>query len=173
LSNTPYREFKQWVHEGGIRTPLIAHWPLGIDKGGAVVDQVGHVIDIMPTLIELANTEYPAIHNGKSILPMEGSSLVSSLAGNVFEHKPLFWEHQATRAIRSGDWKLVADKVEKPPFVQPWELYNLENDPTESNDVANQHPDLVDSLSSVWQAWAERCNVLPLDGRGWTPRLEE
>ena len=128
---------------------------------------------MMPTFVELAKADYPEVYNGNKILPMEGFSLVPSLKGKLSLRDPLFWEHQATRAVRSGDWKLVADKTNEPPYMLPWELYNLALDPSESHNLASEHPALLDSLSRMWQKWAEISNVLPLDGRGWYPRLEE
>lgn len=173
VSNTPYRKFKQWVHEGGTITPLIVHWPNKITHGGQISQQVGHVIDMMPTFVEIAQAEYPEVRKDNDILPMEGISLASSFTGEVRPRGAIFWEHQATRAIRLGDWKLVADKTNEPPYTLPWELYDLISDPSESQNLASIHPDLVDSLSVMWQHWAKRCNVFPLDGRSWFPRLEE
>lgn len=173
LSNTPFRFFKQWVHEGGISTPLIVHWPAGIKEKGALRQQVGHVIDLMPTCLELAGASYPDTYQGHTILPFEGISLVSSFNSMETSERTLYWEHQATRAIRRGNWKLVANNTPNdPPYTGRWELYNLEDDRTETRDLAGMFPDLVLELDSLWDLWAQRCQVYPLDGRGWFERLE-
>ncbi|HET8550240.1 MAG TPA: sulfatase-like hydrolase/transferase, partial [Bryobacteraceae bacterium] len=116
--NTPWRLYKHYIHEGGIATPLIAHWPRGIRRRNAIESQPGHIIDLMPTCVELARASYPA-----TMPPMEGRSLVPALGGKRIERGPLFWEHEGNRAIRIGKWKAVA--------VDPagrWELYDLEAD---------------------------------------------
>jgi arylsulfatase len=173
LSNTPFRFFKQWVHEGGISTPLIVHWPAGITEKGTFRHQVGHVIDLMPTCLELADSEYPEKHSGHEILPMEGKSLVPSFNGGEIEERLLFWEHQATRAARMGDWKLVANRSRNVVlYTGDWELYNLNSDRSESTDLSQVYPQKVERLDSLWNAWALRCHVYPLDGRGWYERLE-
>jgi arylsulfatase len=165
--------FKQWVHEGGISTPLIVHWPAGIEDRNSFRSQVCHIIDLMPTCIELAGAKYPDSFNGQDILPMEGKSLVTTFSDDTTFDRQLFWEHQATRAVRDGDWKLVADKQTNiPPYILDWELYNLEEDRSEMNDLAGVYPEKVSRMDSLWNAWAERCNVYPLDGRGWFERLE-
>ncbi len=172
LSNTPFRMFKQWVHEGGIATPLIVHWPEKI-KAGEIRKQVGHVIDLLPTCLEVAKAEYPEEYSGNRILPFEGFSLVPAFFNEELERNPIFWEHQATRAVRVGDWKLVADKqINVEPYVLDWELYNLSSDRSELNDLANEYPEKVRMMDSLWNTWAKRCNVYPLDGRGWYERLE-
>jgi arylsulfatase len=178
VSNTPFRMYKQWVHEGGTSTPLIVHWPDGISGRGELRRQVGHVIDLMPTCIELAGAKYPETYKGHEILPYEGISLVESFTSgdsgtDDLRTRRLYYEHQATRAVRSGDWKLVADReVNVEPFIMDWELYNLAEDRSETNNLAGEYPDKVRELDSLWNAWAERCNVYPLDGRGWFERLE-
>jgi arylsulfatase len=173
MSNTPLRLFKQWVHEGGISTPLIVHWPHGIRDKGAFRYQVGHVIDIMPTCLELAGAKYPDLYLGQPILPMEGVSLVSSFNGGKTVERTLFWEHQATRAVRVGEWKLVANRASSTqPYIGTWELYNLDTDRSETIDLREAHHEKVLELDSLWDAWATRCHVYPLDGRGWFKRLE-
>ncbi len=160
VSNTPFREYKHWVHEGGISTPLIVHWPAGIPakaRGTINLQDAGHVIDFMPTFVELAGAEYPRQFRGKAIKPMEGVSLLPALTGKPFKRsEPLFWEHESNRAVRSGDWKIVAKENE------PWELYNLRQDRTEMHNLADQNSDLVKELAGKWDAWAARANVLPL-----------
>ncbi|MGE3777728.1 MAG: sulfatase-like hydrolase/transferase, partial [Pirellulaceae bacterium] len=158
VSNTPFREYKHWVHEGGISTPLVAHWPAGIpvERRGAVESQPGHLIDLMATCVDVADANYPREFGGTAIRPMEGVSLVPALAGQPLARtQPLFWEHEGNRAIRAGEWKLVS----KHPGE--WELYNMATDRTEMHNLAEQHPDRVRALSAQWQAWADRVGVEP------------
>lgn len=161
VSNTPFREYKHWVHEGGISTPLIAHWPAGIraDRRGKLEPQPGHLIDIMATCVDLAEATYPAEVDGRPIKPREGVSLRPAFDGEpVNRAEPLFWEHEGNRAIRDGDWKLVAKEG------KPWELYNLAVDRSELHDLAQAQPDRVRELAAKWDAYAARANVLPLGG---------
>ena len=159
-SNTPFRLFKHYVHEGGIATPLIAHWPKGIERRGELEEQPGHLIDIMPTLIQVAQAEYPdTFHDGdQAILPTEGVSLVPAFAGESIGRKePLCWEHEGNRALRAGNWKLVARGKQG-----KWQLYNLKKDRSELNDLASDEQTRVSELRGAWNAWAARCGVLPM-----------
>ncbi len=108
VSNTPFREYKHFVHEGGIATPLIAHWPGGISRKGGLEKQPGHLIDLMATCVDLAGAVYPKQLDGHDIYPMEGTSLRPAFAGQPLAGRSLFWEHEGNRAMRQGDWKLVA-----------------------------------------------------------------
>ena len=156
VSDAPFRKFKMSVHEGGIATPLIAHWPAGIGRRGEIKHQVGHVIDLLPTCLEAAGAPYPAERNGTATLPLEGISLVPAFRGEpLARQEPLYWEHQGNRAIRDGDWKLVAS------HNQPWELYDMAADRTELNDLADHRPEVLERLRRQWEAWAEACGVLP------------
>jgi arylsulfatase len=153
-SNTPFRQFKQNVHEGGIASPLIAHWP-GRVPPGTVSDEVSHVIDVLPTCLDLAGAEYPKAFNGHPVTAVEGRSLVPTLQGKEREpHPALFWEHQGNRAVRKGDWKLVADNG------KPWALYDLSQDRAELNDLASRRSGTVRELAALYESWAERCGVL-------------
>lgn len=157
VSNTPFREYKHFVHEGGISTPLIAHWPQGIDRKNELERQPGHLIDLMATCVDLADAKYPTTLNGQAIQRMEGVSLVPAFAGASLERKePIFWEHEGNRAARAGEWKLVAKEN------QPWELYNMKTDRTEMHDLAGKYPDRVTELSGLWETFAQRAAVLPL-----------
>jgi len=156
VSDAPFRKFKKDAHEGGIATPLIAHWPAGIGRRGELEHQVGHVIDLMPTCLELAGADYPSQRNGTATFPLAGISLVPAFAGEpLARREPLYQEHEGNRAIRDGNWKLVAS------HNQPWELYDMAGDRTELNDLAEQRPEVAERLRLQWEAWAERCGVLP------------
>ena len=159
VSNTPFREYKHWTHEGGISTPLIAHWPAGIKaaRNGAIERQPGHLIDIMATCVDLAGATYPTEVAGKTIKPRQGVSLRPALNGEAIERgRPLFWEHEGNRAVLDGDWKLVAKED------QPWELYNVATDRSEVDNLAGEQSDRVKTLADAWAVWAARSDVLPL-----------
>ena len=168
VSNTPFREYKHFEHEGGISTPLIAHWPAAIragKKAGALAGDLNstpaHLIDIMATCIELAGVNYPKQHHGNTILPMEGVSLVPAFTGKPIDRsQPLFWEHEGNRAVRVSQWKLVS----KHPGG--WELYDMTSDRTEMHDLAEKQPERVQEMASQWNAWASRVGVMqwPLAG---------
>lgn len=156
LSNTPFRRYKRFNHEGGIATPLIVHWPAGFAARGEWRQQVGHVIDIMPTLLDVAHAEYPTEFRGKAILPMEGRSLVPAFGNKPVDRNALFWEHEGNAAVRTGDWKLVRFSRHG-----AWELYNLKDDRTELCDLAGEKPELARQLAAKWEAWAKRADVIP------------
>ena len=157
VSNTPFREFKHWVHEGGISTPLIAFWPAGIARRGAFEHQPGHLVDIMATCVDLAKAVYPAERDGAPVPPMEGVSLAPAFRGEPLARKnPLFWEHEGNRALRDGRWKLVA----KGP-AGPWELYDMEKDRTEMHDLAAAQPERVKAMAERWETMARAQGVLP------------
>ena len=163
VSNTPFREYKHWQHEGGISTPLIAHWPKGIpaNRHGQLERQPGHLIDLMATCVDVSGAKYPTEYDGNLIQPMEGVSLSPAFAGSpIHRPNPLFWEHEGNRAVRMGEWKLVS----KHPG--DWELYNIEADRTEMNNLAIQYPQLLKEMSGLWDDWAKRVGVMPwpLDG---------
>ena len=168
VSNTPFRYYKHWVHEGGISSPLVAHWPAGITSIGGWTDQVGHLIDIMATCVDVGGATYPETHNDNAILPMEGASLAPTFTGNTAEGHPegLYWEHEGNRAVRHGKWKLVS-KWSKPEDGR-WELYDLERDRSELSDLAADMPDRVAELAGMWETWAERVGVI--EWRSWDPR---
>lgn len=159
VSNTPFREYKHWTHEGGISTPLIAHWPSGIrpDRAGRFEQQPAHLIDIMATCVDLAEADYPTEANGQKIKPREGVSLRPAFNGDPLARtQPIFWEHEGNRAVREGNWKLVAKENE------PWELYDIALDRTELNNLAASQPDRVKEMAAKWDAYAARADVLPL-----------
>jgi arylsulfatase A-like enzyme len=157
VSNTPFRYYKHYVHEGGISTPLIAHWPGVVTRPGQFESQPGHLIDIMATCVDVARATYPTELNGRKIQPMEGVSLAPALRGGPLGRKnPLFWEHEGNRALRQGNWKLVA----KDP-TGPWELYDMTKDRTEMHDLAGQHPEKVKEMAALWEQWAKRTHAIP------------
>ena len=161
LSSTPFRRFKHFTHEGGIAAPLIVHWPRGIaaNRRNATVTQPAHLIDVMPTVLDVTGVAYPREYKGQAIQPMEGVSLRPALRGRaVGRTQPLFWEHEGNRAVRSGNWKLVS------VYPNDWELYDMVADRVERNDLAASRPDLVKTLAAEWEAWARRANVDPWTG---------
>jgi len=161
-SNTPFRRYKHWVHEGGISTPLVARWP-DVIKPDQMTHQPGHLIDLMATCVDVAGATYPKTRNGKPITPLEGKSLLPIFQGKTRKgHDAIYWEHEGNRAVRQGKWKLVARhpgrRARRPG---PWELYDLEADRTELNDLAGTHPEKVGQLAAVYDAYAERAAVRP------------
>lgn len=158
LSNTPFRSYKKWAYEGGIATPLIVRWPEGVKRPGTITDQVGHVVDIMATCLELAGARYPEAYAGRRLVPLQGLSLVPVLEDRVREgHKRLFWEHNGSGAVREGRFKLVRGTLKA-----PWELYDLEADRTETRDLAAAEPARVAELLEAFTAWAAEVGVKPL-----------
>ena len=156
-SNTPFRLYKHYSHEGGISTPMIAHWPAGIRRRNELERQPCHLIDIMPTLLIAAGAHYPLDYKGKTVPLPEGVSLTGVFDGrSTADRGPLFFEHEGNRAVRENQWKLVAVH----PYG-PWELYDLFEDPMEMNDVAAKHPQRVQQMSEQWVEWAERTGALP------------
>jgi arylsulfatase len=144
------------VHEGGIATPLIVHWP-GVVQSNSCTDQVGHIIDLLPTCLEIAGRDDPKTRGGQTLLPVEGSSLVPILRGQTRpEPETLCWEWSGNRAIRQGPWKLVRDNT-----VGSWELYHMRRDRTEMHDLAARHPDRVAEMSQAWRSWTLETGVDP------------
>lgn len=155
VSNVPFRLWKQFTHEGGIASPLIAHYPKLIQPG-RIDGQVAHIIDIMPTAVELAGAAYPGARKGKTIKPMQGESLLPVFQGReLIRQEPIYFEHSGNRGVRDGKWKLVSSW-----FDLSWELYNVEKDPTELHDVSGEFPDIRDELIGKYELWAETNNVL-------------
>jgi arylsulfatase A-like enzyme len=155
LSNTPFRLYKHWIHEGGIATPFIVHWPRGIKDKGGLRHNPGQLPDIMATIVEVTGATYPKVYDGNDILPCEGESLVTSFASTHSDRGPLFWEHEGNAAVRIGKWKLVRK------YPGPWELYDMEADRTEMHDLAGQHPNRVRDMGLQYTVWANRCGVIP------------
>lgn len=147
-SNTPFRRHKTWVHEGGISTPLIAHWPAGIQSRGELRRNPGHVIDFVPTILELAGAGVPEKIGDMDAPDLPGKSLVPALSkdGSV-SRDHIWWSHEGNRAIRVGDWKLVTTSKD-----EDWELFNLAEDRTEMNDLSGELPRKVRELEKLWQS---------------------
>jgi arylsulfatase len=157
--NTPWRLYKHYGHEGGISAPFIVHWPVKISSAGQFREQPAHLIDIMPTCVEVAAAQYPPDLNGQRISPSEGTSLVPAFADQPLKRDFLAWEHEGNAAIREGNWKLVRVGAQG-----AWELYNLAEDRAEQNNLAEKSPERVTALAARWRAWAERTNVFPKPG---------
>ncbi len=144
--NTPFRKHKTWVHEGGTATPFIAHWPKGISSRGSTTDQVAHVIDLFPTIMELAGASAPEPGEAADAPPQRpGHSLIPTFGGAASRDRELWWQHEGNRAFRQTNWKIVAAKGD------PWELYDLAQDRSETRDLAPRHPDRVASLAAAWE----------------------
>jgi arylsulfatase A-like enzyme len=156
VSNTPFREYKHWVHEGGISTPLIVHWPARLKRRGEFEKTPGHLIDIMATCIDVAGATYPKEHKGQPIQPLEGKSLAPTFDGQPINRETLYWEHEGNRAMRSGNWKLVA----KGP-AGAWELYDISRDRAELHNQASQEPERLAQMVNQWEAWAKRTGAIP------------
>ena len=157
VSNTPFRLYKHWVHEGGIATPLIARWPAGIRDQGAWRRQAAQLPDIMATCLELSGAAYPAVHNGQAIRPHEGFSLAPTFRDGAHGRETLYWEHEGNKAVRQGPWKLVSQ------FPGRWELYDLEADRTETRDQVQAQSAKATELIALYNEWAARCGVVPWD----------
>ena len=161
LNNTPFRRYKHFTHEGGISSPLIAHWPKGIpsERYGKLEKQPGHLIDVMATAVDLSGATYPATFEGHAILPKEGLSLRPAFLGEPLHRvKPIFWEHEGNRAVRSGPWKAVMK------LKGEWELYNIEEDRTEQNNLIGINKAVAVLLIQQWNDWAATSFVDPWTG---------
>lgn len=157
LSNTPFRMYKHFAHEGGISTPLVAHWPNGIRARGAITHEIGHEIDIMATCLDICKAPYPArSKSGEAPPPLEGVSLRPVFSGAAAQTpRMLFWEHEGNCAVRDGRWKLVS------AFPNTWELYDMEADRTEMHNLADTNPQQVIRLATAYRAWAQRVGAQP------------
>ncbi|MDR3261301.1 MAG: arylsulfatase [Tannerella sp.] len=168
-SNTPFREYKHWVHEGGISTPLLVHWPKGIKNSGTIRQTPGQLPDILATVIDIAGAAYPKTYNGNDLIPLQGVSLAPSFAKEVESDRYLFWEHENNKAIRQGKWKLVYKFTQEDNYVDVnnptpynrWELYDLENDRTEINNLSATYPEKVKQLADEWERIAWKSLVKP------------
>ena len=154
-SNTPFRLYKHWVHEGGIATPMIAHWP-GVAAAGAAAHAPCHVIDIMATCLDAAGIEHPAEFEGHPVTPIEGESFLPAIRGQRWaRQRAICWEHEGNRAVRLDHWKLVSK------YPGPWELYDMSTDRTELDDLSGRNPGKLRELTALYDAWAPRVGVVP------------
>jgi len=152
VGNTPLRFYKNYSFEGGIKTPLIISWPKGLGHQNEINTFPAHLIDILPTLAELAGADYPLQFKESPILPAEGESLLPAIREEIsFREKPLFWEWSVGRAVRKGNWKLVAHGKDA-----AWELYNLEDDPSETQNIISLHPDIAKNLEGLFYEWKKK-----------------
>ncbi len=148
LNNTPFRRFKHFTHEGGVATPLIAHWPKGIAGSlhGKFVNQPGHLVDIMPTVLQVIQAKYPATRNGAKITAADGVSLAPAFNGKGWTRRdPIFYFHEGNRGVRAGKWKLVMK------YKGEWELYDMDADRTEQHDLAKAQPGIAGKLAAQWE----------------------
>ena len=153
VSNAPFRLFKHWVHEGGISTPLIAHWPARLRSPG-IAHAPCHVVDLLPTILDAAGVAYPHQLGERALPPPDGESLLPLLEGRNWQReRPLFWEHEGNAALRDGQLKLVRR------FNQPWELYDMEADRTELHDLAPRNAVLVRRLERQYAELADDAGV--------------
>lgn len=167
-SNTPFRLFKHWTHEGGISSPLIAHWPEGISARNTINHSVCGVLDFMPSFLDLAGADYPSLYEGKAIPKPEGESVAGVIKQDKKqEHGTMFWAHEGNRAVRDGKWKLVAYYNEARQFgtargerIGDWELYDMENDRTELNNIIKEHPEKARRMIAKWENFASRVGVI-------------
>ena len=169
-SNTPFREYKHWVHEGGISTPLVVHWPKGVNSKGEFRSEPSHLIDIMATCVDVAGGYYPTTYNDQAITPMEGRSLIPTFANQDLNREAIYWEHEGNRAMRMGKWKLISKADKQDSFIwdktdnlesSDWELFDMENDRTEMHDLASENTKLVAKMADMWLAWGKRTGIVP------------
>lgn len=162
VSNTPFRLYKHYVHEGGISTPLIAHWPAGIKEKNGWNHTPSHLVDIMTTLVDIGEATYPSDDK----IPLEGISLKPAFQNETLDRgKPIFWEHEGNRAVRDGKWKLVAKGVKG-----DWELYDIEADRSEMNNLINAQPEIAAQMAAQYRTWSKSCGVVPF---GWWKKFKK
>ena len=155
-SNTPFRLYKHFAHEGGVSTPLVAHWPRMIKGKNSLTTQIGHEVDIMPTCLQIAGVQYPATTKAGTAPPaLVGQSLLPVLQGATRERGPIFWEHEGNCAMRDGKWKLVSQ------FPDYWELYDMEEDRTEMHSLADQQLSRVKQMAAAYADWTKLAGVQP------------
>ena len=153
--NTPFRRHKTWVHEGGTATPLVVHWPDGFAARGELRKTPGHVVDIVPTVMDALGVSKPTEFEGKPLPPVPGHSLLPAFHDDVtIKRDSIWWLHEGNRAIRVGDWKLVAAEGDA------WELYDLSNDRSETKDLASEYPDRVQELEELWNEQTDEMKKL-------------
>lgn len=157
LSNTPLNLYKHFTHEGGLASPLVFHYPHGIQSPGRWVNDPSHLMDVVPTICELTGSPYPGDVGGRAVKAVDGVSLAPTLAGTSLAERSIPFDHQGAWALRKGDWKLVRGKRTGEP--QTWQLFNIANDRMEQHDLAAEHPDRVKAMADEWLKWAESVGI--------------
>ena len=164
VGSTPFRLYKSNAHQGGSATPLIAHWPRGITPQANWQQTPAHITDLVPTILEVAGAQYPTQINGKELLTLHGKSLLPAFCGEqILRERPFFLEHQKNAFVRDGKWKLVGKGHIGPlkANAQKWELYDLDLDRTELNNLASKYPERVKKMAAQWNQWAKENQILP------------
>ena len=156
-SNTPFRMYKHYVHEGGISSPLIVHWPAGIKAKNEFRNQPAHIVDIMATCVDVSGANYPKTFNGNEIIPMAGTSLLPAFENKELNPRAIYWEHEGNKAIRLGKYKLVS--LWKKDSEYNWELYDMEKDRSEINNLIEEMPEKAAELEKMWKDWARKTGV--------------
>ena len=175
VSSTPFKEYKHYTYEGGIATPLIVHWPEKIKSNlnNSLVEDYGHIIDIMATCVDVTGAKYPEMYKGNKITPMQGKSLLPNIEGKSKDRGKIFWEHEANIALRDGKWKMVAKTEPDHEFSKSTlSLYDLDTDPTETNDLASQYPEKIEQMYTSWHAWGEEIKVFPMNTHKYNDRMK-
>jgi len=168
LANTPFRDYKQWCYLGGTSSPLIIHYPKKYAQyNGQLRKGYGHIMDILPTCLDLAKISYPQTFNDKTIPSTDGITLVPLLNNQKIKNRELCFEHQTSSAIISGHYKLVRLK-----YDQPWELYNLDTDPFEQYNLSKELPQKAKELEVKWTTWGKKNHIFPLEKREWNTRVK-
>lgn len=157
-SNTPFRMYKHWVHEGGIASPLIVHWPAGIAARNEFRDHPSHIIDIMATCVDVGEARYPEVFRDHEITKLEGLSLTPAFRDETIQERPLFWEHEGNKAVRLGNYKLVSRFKKGSEYN--WELYDLVKDRSETHDLLETMTEKAAELEGLWKDWAKKAGVL-------------
>ncbi len=153
VCNTPMRGHKSSLYEGGIGTPMIVHWPKGIGRPGTVSQQVGHVYDLFPTVLELAGIPYPSQYKGRTLHTLDGRSLVPHITSGTSTERTICWDYEKFSALRRGRWKAIRKSKNKEQKDGTWQLYDLSRDRTETTDLASIHPEMVSAMIETWDAW--------------------
>ena len=164
-SNSPFRLFKRWTHEGGISTPFVVSWPSRINKS-SIVHEPTHIMDIAATIYDAAGVFYPKEINDHSIIPLEGCSFIEAIDnGSWSRDKPILWEHEGNRAMRDGEWKIVSE------IGKGWEIYNMSYDRTELNDLVEGERERIKLMVNIYSDWMKRCDIepWPIPSMKWDP----
>ncbi len=161
VCNVPLRKYKSTLMEGGACTPMIFHWPDGIGTPGRRCHQVGHVYDIMPTILDITGSDYPTRYGGRNIKPLDGISLLPAIRGEKPVKRTICWHYEGWLAVRSGNYKATMQLPRGDKPLEPWKLYNLAADRSETNDIAHLHPEIVKEMEKNWKKWNARAGGIP------------